>query len=628
MNMKIWYLKTKENEIKYHIFYKEKRLQIKKSSHIKGRERMKNCIWLLQKSAKACTQRLPAMLLVTLLDAVNAVNIILFYKYAVQALYQKDVLRQMAIVVGIYLTVHVIHNVVNNYLTQVKYPVWNETIKQSLSKEIYEQYQSLSADTVQDPKFYDAYKKALDESDMRTEAVLNTIQAVLGNLFSAFGIIAVIASMNWILVLLAIIPVCTSALVNLKIVKMRYQYNMSCVKPNRMAEYITRLFYQPEYREEIRLHDNALLQKRYHDAVDEASNKTKAQMPKIVLISASGANLFSLINYGIPMLVLGWQVFQGITTIGEFSTGVIGVSNLSSSLFGIWCIIPGIREQSLYIENLRTFLSAQKETTGEQILASGMHEITLKDVHFHYRANVAREVTDGISLHIKKGEKIAFVGENGAGKTTLIKLIEGLYHPTEGTILIDGVSNVQLDQQYLRRSIAAVMQKPVHYSFTIAENILLSEVQNDTDRRRVQEVLEESGLWERVSHLPKGMDSVLGKEFDEDGIELSGGESQKLAIARALYEDAGVLILDEPANSLDPLAEAEMYERMFAAGKDRTLILISHRLYSTRKADHIYYIENGKIVEEGTHEKLMKANGKYAAMYHLQASLYTKGATQ
>ena len=179
MNMKIWYLKTRENEIKYHIFYKENDYKLKKSSHIKGREQMKNCIWLLQKSAKACPQRLPAMLLVTLLDAVNAVNIILFYKYAVQALYQKDVLRQMAIVVGIYLAVHVIHSVVNNYLTQVKYPVWNETIKQSLSKEIYEQYQSLSADTVQDPKFYDAYKKALDESDMRTEAVLNIIQACL-----------------------------------------------------------------------------------------------------------------------------------------------------------------------------------------------------------------------------------------------------------------------------------------------------------------------------------------------------------------------------------------------------------------------------------------------------------------
>ena len=157
-----------------------------------------------------------------------------------------------------------------------------------------------------------------------------------------------------------------------------------------------------------------------------------------------------------------------------------------------------------------------------------------------------------------------------------------------------------------------------------AENILMREIQSDADREQVQQVLEESGLWDRVSKFPKGMDSVLGKEFDEDGIELSGGESQKLAIARALYENAGVLILDEPANSLDPIAEAEMYERMFAAGKDRTLILISHRLYSTRKADRICYIENGKIAEEGTHEELMKANGKYAAMYHLQAGLYAQ----
>ena len=132
---------------------------------MKGRDSMRNCIWLIRKSMKVCPQRLPAMLLVALLDGVNAVNIILFYKYAVQALYQKDVLKQMAIVVLIYLAIHCIHSVVNNYLTQVKYPIWNETIKQSLSKEIYQKYQSLSADTVQEPKFFDSYKKALDESE-------------------------------------------------------------------------------------------------------------------------------------------------------------------------------------------------------------------------------------------------------------------------------------------------------------------------------------------------------------------------------------------------------------------------------------------------------------------------------
>ena len=585
---------------------------------------MKNCFWLLKKSLAVCPQRLFAMFIVALLDAVNAINIILFYKYAVWALYQENVLKHVLIVVLVYLAVHCIHSVTNNYLTQVKYPIWNETIKQSFSKEIYVQYQSLATNIVQDPKFYDSYKKALDESDMRTETVLNMIQSALGNVFSAVGIISVIASMNWILVLLAVVPVCTSALINLKIVKMRYQYDMSRVKPNRMAEYIVRLFYQPEYREEIRIHENTLLKKHYYDAIDEANSQTKTQMPRIVLLSTSGASLFSLLNYGIPMIVLGWQVFQGITTVGEFSTGVIGVSNMSSCLFGIWCIIPEIREQSLYIENLRTFLSIEKEKDGIHKLESKMHDIILQNVHFHYSTNTAREVTDGISLHIKKGEKIAFVGENGAGKTTLIKLIEGLYRPTEGKILIDGISIEQLDKQSLRNSIAAVMQKPVHYSFTIAENILLREVQSDEDRKRVKQVLEESGLWDRVSKLPKEMDSVLGKEFDEDGIELSGGESQKLAIARALYENAGVLILDEPANSLDPLAEAEMYDRMFAAGKDRTMILISHRLYSTRKADRICYIENGKVIEEGTHTELMRINGKYAQMYTLQASLYVK----
>ena len=270
----------------------------------------------------------------------------------------------------------------------------------------------------------------------------------------------------------------------------------------------------------------------------------------------------------------------------------------------------------------------ENEKEGTCKLESGMHEITLQNVHFHYRGNATREVTDGISLHIKKGERIAFVGENGAGKTTLVKLIEGLYHPTEGEILVDGTPIEQLDKQSLRCNIATVMQKPVHYSFSIAENILMREIQSAADREQVQQVLEESGLWDRVSKLPKGMDSVLGKEFDEDGIELSGGESQKLAIARALYENVGVLILDEPANSLDPLAEAEMYERMFVAGKDRTMILISHRLYSTRKADRICYIENGKIVEEGTHEELMRANGKYASMYQLQASLYEKDSNE
>ena len=333
--------------------------------------------------------------------------------------------------------------------------------------------------------------------------------------------------------------------------------------------------------------------------------------------------IFTL-NFGLSALLMAKDIAAGTVGASAFTSVMFACSTMSGSVGWVSNELSEIKKHALYIEKLQDFLNKTEDENGTVPITSGMHEITLQNVHFHYCSNAAREVTDGISLHIKKGERIAFVGENGAGKTTLVKLIEGLYHPTEGEILVDGTPIEQLDKQSLRCSIATVMQKPVHYSFTIAENILMREIQSDADREQVQQVLEESGLWDRVSKLPKGMDSVLGKEFDEDGIELSGGESQKLAIARVLYENAGVLILDEPANSLDPLAEAEMYERMFAAGKDRTMILISHRLYSTRKADRICYIENGKIVEEGTHEELMRANGKYASMYQLQASLYEK----
>lgn len=586
---------------------------------------MRNCLWLIKKSMQCCKRRFFCIFAVALLDAVNAVNIVLFYKYAVRALEAEKVASEMLKVVLIYLFIHALRSVVNNYLTQMKFPLWNETIKLTLTREIYEHYEALPVARVEDPKFYDAYIKALNEADTRVETVFNLFQGVLGNLFSAFGLVTVIASMNRLLLLLAVVPVCTSALFNMKISKMRYDYDMKRVRPNRRIDYITRVFYQPEYREEIRLHENTLLKKKYEEAFYDLNETSKKEMPKIILCSALGANLFSALNYGIPMILLGWQVFHGFCTIGEFSTGVIGAANLSSSLFGIWCIIPGIREQSLYIQNLRDFLEVKNAQTGETKVSAGLHEIVLKNVRFYYEGNRNRDVIAGVDFRIREGEKIAFVGENGAGKTTLVKLIEGLYRPTSGEILLDGKPYECYDQKSFHDAVAIVQQQSNHYSFTIAENILMHEVRSEEDQKHVKEVLEESGLWERVSALPRGMDTPLGNEFDKDGVDFSGGEKQKLAIARALYKNASIFIMDEPANSLDPMAEAEMYERMTNLGRNRTQILISHRLYSTRKADRIYYIEEGKIAEAGSHEELMQRHGRYASMYQLQMSLYASG---
>ena len=503
--------------------------------------------------------------------------------------------------------------------------IQNNTIKKQLGAELFRQAEVLSLEQLDHAEMYDQYKIVLEEIGSRSGSFLQSTENLLTGICNIAVTMIFVLTLDIRFILIAALSAVIGAVAGNKIAQKEVQKREELIRHERKRDYIKRIFYVPEYNEMTRLTNaNPFLLQKYDESVSDIKQVLRSHQPTIAHWNDLNILQIFTLNFGLSALLMARDIAAGTVGASAFTSVMFACSTMSGSVGWVSNELSEMKKHALYIEKLQDFLNKIEKIKGTTTVTSGMHEITLQDVHFHYSANVAREVTDGISLHIKKGEKIAFVGENGAGKTTLIKLIEGLYHPTEGTILIDGVSTVQLDQQSLRRSIAAVMQKPVHYSFTIAENILMREVQNDTDRRHVQKVLEESGLWERVSHLPKGMDSVLGKEFDEEGIELSGGESQKLAIARALYEDAGVLILDEPANSLDPIAEAERYERMFAAGKDRTLILISHRLYSTRKADYICYIENGKITEEGTHEELMKANGKYAAMYELQSGLYAQ----
>ena len=500
--------------------------------------------------------------------------------------------------------------------------IQNNTIKKQLGAELFRQAEVLSLEQLDHAEMYDQYKIVLEEIGSRSGSFLQSTENLLTGICNIAVTMIFVLTLDIRFILIAALSAVIGAVAGNKIAQKEVQKREELIRHERKRDYIKRIFYVPEYNEMTRLTNaNPFLLQKYDESVSDIKQVLRSHQPTIAHWNDLNILQIFTLNFGLSALLMARDIAAGTVGASAFTSVMFACSTMSGSVGWVSNELSEMKKHALYIEKLQDFLNKIEKIKGTTTVTSGMHEITLQDVHFHYSAN---EVTDGISLHIKKGEKIAFVGENGAGKTTLIKLIEGLYHPTEGTILIDGVSTVQLDQQSLRRSIAAVMQKPVHYSFTIAENILMREVQNDTDRRHVQKVLEESGLWERVSHLPKGMDSVLGKEFDEEGIELSGGESQKLAIARALYEDAGVLILDEPANSLDPIAEAEMYERMFAAGKDRTLILISHRLYSTRKADYICYIENGKITEEGTHEELMKVNGKYAAMYELQAGLYAQ----
>ena len=229
---------------------------------------------------------------------------------------------------------------------------------------------------------------------------------------------------------------------------------------------------------------------------------------------------------------------------------------------------------------------------------------------------------ENVSFKISTNEKVALVGYNGAGKTTLIKLISGLYHPTSGEILINGINIEKFDRNILQKYIAPVFQDTVHYSISVEENITFN---NKPNSEKVDKILKDVDLYDKIDSLPLKKDSIISRDIDEKGIDLSGGESQKLSLARAIYKESPLMILDEPTSAMDAISESNLYQNINKIIDNRSAIFISHRLSSTKFCDRIIMLDKGKIIEEGTHENLLLNNGEYAKLFNTQAEYYKGG---
>lgn len=586
---------------------------------------IKNITYILIKANKYCKFRIISIIILALLDGINAVNIALFFKFAIDSVTGKKSLTFLILVICIYISIWFIKITANNYFTNVKYPIWDGEIKKGISKEVYSKSLEIDLIKIDNPDFYDKYTRALKEADNRTIEIYDTIKNFLSNLLSTIGLLSTIAVLDKFLFIFAFIPVIISFFINISITKNRFDYETTLTNPLRKIDYIRRIFYLPQYSKELRMNNYLnLLFEKYDEAALSFADVTNQKMPNIINKSVFGAWQFTTLNFGIPALYIGWKVLNNNMGIGDFSSLLIAVANLSSYFFYMVLIIPQFTQHSLFIDNLRIILEYEciikPNPNLKQISASMNHSIELKNVSFYYPSN-NKNVLNGISLKINAGEKVAFVGENGAGKTTITKLLLRLYDPTEGELILDDSNYKYIDVESLRNSISIVFQDFQYFALSIGENIMCKRI-NEKNNDKLWNSLKASGLYNKIRNLPKRINTPLTNEFEEDGISLSGGECQKLAISRADIKDSGIIILDEPSSSLDPLSEYEMYESIFKLYKNKTLILISHRLYSTKMVDKIFFIENGKILEEGNHEQLMKLDGKYAHMYKLQANQY------
>lgn len=461
------------------------------------------------------------------------------------------------------------------------------------------------------------------------EAYLKELDRLLTNLGGFLIYAAVIGSRSLFLLLPALFSALLTAGASLQARRRELKLEKENEKNWGALFYLRRITVDTANGKDIRLYRmSRWLLGAFDDAIDAFTKIVGREKTGYMAAGLFGKGLSFLKNllvYGFLLL----QMARGQMTAAAFLFYTGLVSGFDAWVTALFAALQEFFRHDMTIGKFRAFEDASNSAkqgrwgSGTHKREGKTHELRLENVCFRYPQSREDTIHD-LSLIIRPGERIALVGRNGAGKTTLVKLLCGLYRPTSGRVLLDGQELGELSEEACLKEFSVVFQDVFTFSFSLLENVSCLE-EEKTDLGRLYESLERAGLREKADSLEQGVKTFLNKELDEKGVSLSGGELQKLMLARSLYKGAPVIILDEPTAALDPIAESEMYEKYDSLLQGRTGIFISHRLSSTRFCDRILFLENGRIEEEGTHEELMAKKGAYAEMFAVQAQYYGEG---
>lgn len=502
----------------------------------------------------------------------------------------------------------------------------NVVIQKKIIEKIYAQAVRCDLECYEDPEFYDKYTRANDEILERGINILDNISNLFSMFFQMCVCIVIIIRSEPIILPIILVCAVASMFIDTKRSKLSYEGYKKSTPYIRRMDYVKRTVFLQDYAKELRMGNIfAPLLSVFDESLKSAIKVSRKYYGKASLLRVVRELFMSI---GFHLAVQGVIIYQFIVKNAYPLSGVVTIINAAQQLqhrvYNFGNHVGEFIDNGLYANNIREFLQYEpKITIDKNSLSPDINNahITLKNVSYKYN-NASEYTLKNISIDIPNGAKIALVGHNGAGKSTLIKLILRLYDVSEGEILFNGINIKKLRLDEYRKCFTTVFQDFKIYAASLGENILLHPIESTDDKIKVYSAVKSSGLSEKVESLENGIDSQLTKEFDDAGIFMSGGEFQKTAVARVFADDAPVAILDEPSSALDPISEYEMFENMNVACGDKTVIFISHRLSSAVMADKIYMLENGKIVEEGTHRELMDMNGKYAEMFRIQAEKY------
>lgn len=546
---------------------------------------------------------------------------VLGVKYMVDLVQNHGSAKQVMLVVCVIMAILIITRVANWLFREFYWNVAREKAYCGLNETLYKKAKALDLENYDNPKFYNNFILTIESSSDNIQNIMGMVQNYVGELISLLTIGSIILTIDPICLMIIVVIVAIFTPISKKIGAVQMQRREDNNRLHRKADYFARVFYLQDYVKEVRMNNiMPLLMKRYNEAAQDVCDNQKTYIRKIDLmyfIQESGVQIVGFM-FILP-LYLGYCVLETKTlSAGDFIASFNGAFSIAGSFsFLTVAAVRNFSERAKMIEKYREFLKTDsKIIDGEKVAEiTEPKEIKIENLSFTYPGNDEPTLKDiNITLHPR--EKIALVGYNGAGKTTLTNLMLRLYDVSEGRILIDDEDILDFTIASHRDRFSAVFQDFQIFAATLGENVALDK---QFDEERAWKALKHSGFNKKT---PNGLDTYLLREFDDDGIMMSGGESQKVAIARAFYKNCPYVILDEPSANLDPVAEYNLNQAMMEAAKDKTVVFISHRLSTTVNADRIYVMEKGRIIEQGSHDELMAMNGTYAYMFNLQAEKY------
>ena len=535
-------------------------------------------------------------------------------------------LNFLLIVFGAWAVSFLLSGIYQNLVSQKGLP----RIEKKLRDMMYAKVKELDLECYDNPEYYNEFVLSISEAQKsitRTHQILESIFAGVTALITR-GVFFL--TTDWPSIFFILASFALTFIFSQILNKVNFSNRLEKNPPERKRAYVHRVFYLNEYAKEIRL--NPEIAGRLFEEFDDSNNKIRdveGKYAKKRTVLGFVSNYLTN-NFISDVIYITYLVFRAAVSRAISYSSVVVLWNTSGglkrSLHDIAGIVPQISENSLYIEKIRDFLNYEQKITSTRKLPVPKTQGTLelRNVSFGYKDKDGY-ILKNISLIIHPDERVALVGYNGAGKTTLIKLIMRLYDPNEGEILYNGINIREYDVKEYRKLIGTIFQDYRIFAATVGENVVLDEDEKTIEkesRQAVLKALEYSGFRGRLDKLPNGLSTELTTEFEQEGIDLSGGESQKLAIARAFYKDARMVVLDEPSSALDPIAEYQLNKTMLQAAEGKSVVFISHRLSTTRHANRIFMMEQGKVIEEGDHEELIGLKGKYAAMWKAQAGKY------